>query len=427
MKVLWFANSPCGSIKRNNIKIITGGWLISLEDEIKKCSDIDLNVAFFSKTEEAPFIFEGVRYLPIFIPSRKSKMGHILDRRKNIESIDKQILPIMIDIVNSVKPDLIHIHGTEQSFGLIQDYIKHIPVVFSIQGLLAPYTEKFYSGIPCTEVEKRETFLMKIRGIDTKRLYRSFYYRGRRECMFLKKAQYVLGRTSWDHNVTGLLNPDRKYYIVNEILRQPFYINQWKKEKYNDIIQIASIISPGIYKGFETLLQSAELLKKYTHLNFVWNVVGLSFDGRYERLCEDYTHIKACDVNVRYLGLQSADNLSTILVSSDIYCHVSHMENSPNSVCEAMLIGVPVLASYAGGTSSILEDGEEGYLIQDGDAYAIAGAIVKMSQNFDLCKKMGEKARRKALARHNPQNVITELTKSYKDILRRANGTSIHC
>lgn len=53
MKVLWFSNSPCGSIRRfSNGLVKSGGWLISLEDELKSNPDITLEVAFFPTKEK---------------------------------------------------------------------------------------------------------------------------------------------------------------------------------------------------------------------------------------------------------------------------------------------------------------------------------------------------------------------------------------
>ena len=111
-----------------------------------------------------------------------------------------------------------------------------------------------------------------------------------------------------------------------------------------------------------------------------------------------------------------------IMLNSDIYIQVSHIENSPNSVCEAMLLGMPIIASFAGGTSSILSDGKEGILVQDGDPYTLAGMIVWLSQNFDSGKKMGINAKMRALKRHDRQRISEHLFATYKEILSLSNN-----
>ena len=101
---------------------------------------------------------------------------------------------------------------------------------------------------------------------------------------------------------------------------------------------------------------------------------------------------------------------------------MSHIENSPNSVCEAMLVGVPTIASFAGGTSSIIKDGEEGILVQDGDPYVLAGSIVHLVQNPDLAMFYSNNAKCRALQRHNPENVYKELLSGYTSILSSYNS-----
>lgn len=417
MKILWYANTPCGSIRRSKSNLFRGGWLISLEDEVKKSSEIELHVAFFSETENESFEFDGVTYHPMFFPKIKNPVARILNRRKTISYIDDKMLPLMLKIVDEVKPDLIHIHGTEERFGLIQDYVKNIPIVFSIQGLLAPYSEKFYSGFPNKDVYRFESLKDKLKFVSYRNDFKYFVDRGKRECGYLKKAQYVFGRTSWDEYITGLMNHQRKYYVVDEIMRPQFYNKQWRKVNFSKApFKIISTISGGIYKGYETVLRSAALLKQYSGIDFEWIVAGYDNESKWVKIAEQYTKIKTDDVNVKLLGRIDAEQLSCLLADSDIYVHVSHIENSPNSVCESMLIGMPIIASFAGGTASLLTTKKEGILVQDGDPYVYAGAISYLYHHFDIAKYYGENALRRAQERHNPERIGKQLLDAYANM-----------
>ena len=66
MKILWFSLSPCGSLRRNNKIQVVQGWMISLEDELKKNKGMDLAVCYFSEVAESPFVFDGVSYFPLY-------------------------------------------------------------------------------------------------------------------------------------------------------------------------------------------------------------------------------------------------------------------------------------------------------------------------------------------------------------------------
>lgn len=418
MRILWYSLSPCGSVRRSGEQRVIQGWMISLEDEIKKNKDIDLHVAYFSDTERESFEFEGVTYHPMFKPRARTKIGRVLNRYRSFASEDEKMLPAMLDVVKSVRPDLIHIHGTEERFGMIQDYVMNIPIVFSIQGLIAPYKEKYFSGLPDKDIIKYESWIGRIRRISYRDDYKGFVYRAKREVGYLNNAKYVMGRTFWDRDITGMLNMKRKFFVVDEILRPSFYHKVWNKAAFSeDKIRIISTISGGIYKGYETVLKTALLLNQNTNIDFEWKIAGYDKDSKWVRIAENYTGIKTADVKVKLMGALDAECLSDELAASDMYVHVSHIENSPNSVCEAMLLGMPVIASFTGGTASMMENGKEGILLQDGDPYVYAGAIVDYYLHFDKARSYGEKARLRALVRHNPNRIVGQLLNAYKIIL----------
>lgn len=420
--ILWFSLSPCGSLRRSGTKHVIQGWMISLEDELKKNYDVELHVAYFSEKEDESFEFEGVTYHPLFAPKPRNPLTRILDRGRSISYFDDKMLPRMLKVVEEVKPNLIHIHGTEERFGLIQDYVKNIPIVFSIQGLLAPYSEKYFSGLPNKDIYGFESWKDKLKLVSYRNEFKNFFERGKRECGYLNKAEYILGRTAWDEFITGLMNTQRKYYVVDEILRLQFYNKKWNKTDFsNRTFKIVSTISGGIYKGYETVLKTAQLLKLYSNIDFEWIVAGYNDDSKWVKIAEQYTKIKSDNVNIKLLGRLDAGQLSNVLVNSELYVHVSHIENSPNSVCEAMLVGMPIIASFAGGTTSLLTTKKDGILVQDGDPYAYAGAIVYLNQHFEFAKQLGKSAREKAIVRHNPERIASQLLDAYHKILEDYN------
>lgn len=417
MNILWFSLSPCGSLRMNNNARVIQGWMISLEDEVKKLVNVKLSVSYISSEEKPPFEYDGVNYFPVCRKIPQNGMKRVLARLKSYRKQDEEILPKLLNVVRTIKPDLIHIHGTEECFGLIQDVVKDIPIVFSIQGLIAPYKEKYFSGMPYHEVKRYEPVYKKIRQLSVVNDYKSFCYRAERENGYLSKAKYVFGRTFWDKDCTLALNLNRKYYVVNEILRNEFYQKRWNKTKFDSRLKLVSTISGGIYKGYETVLKTCRLLSEYSGVDYEWHIAGYDKNSKWVKIAEKITKVKLTDYPIVFHGRINADKLSDLLLSSDIYVHVSHIENSPNSVCEAMILGMPVIASYAGGTVSLLHDGEEGILVQDGDPYVLAGTIIDLWQNQDIAIKIGTTARDKALYRHDKNKIVNELVNGYQMIL----------
>ncbi len=180
-------------------------------------------------------------------------------------------------------------------------------------------------------------------------------------------------------------------------------------------------MSPGPpYKGFETLLKTAHLLKKFFKHNFTWKVVGYTENVDWVDIAERITGVKSKDVNLEFEGLLDADALAALLAQSNVYCHVSHIENSPNSVCEAMCIGIPVVASFAGGTSTMLD--KYGVMVQDGDPFVLAGTLADVLTNMDDYVEKCQEGRKMALIRHSPENVREELVHAYFEILRHVKN-----
>jgi glycosyltransferase involved in cell wall biosynthesis len=105
------------------------------------------------------------------------------------------------------------------------------------------------------------------------------------------------------------------------------------------------------------------------------------------------------------------------MLKADIFVHPSHIENSPNSLCEAMLLGMPVIATAVGGVLSMLNDKQEGILIQDGDPYSMAGAVLELIANRNYAKKLGLNARSKAMEKHDPDKIANQLMTAYFSVL----------
>ena len=416
MKILWFSLSPCGCLRRNNTKRVIQGWMISLEDALKQNTDIELEVAYFSDKEEPPFTYDGVRYYPMYIKRGSGILAKIIETYRTTESIDKQAKAVMLDVVRQSAPDLIHIHGTEQSFGLIAEEIKHIPICYSLQGLLAPISERFFAGYTETQINKYRGLYAKLRGTTATHDYRRISKKGEREIKFIKGARYILGRTEWDRAICHMLNPQARYFVINEILREPFYTTRWRKEEFGKPLQLLTVLSPGqIYKGYETLLKAASLLKQHYGNDFVWNVAGYAANNWLADIGHKIYKTTNKECNINLCGLVSAEDLATMLADTDIYVQTSHIENSPNSLCEAMIVGTPIIATNVGGTETMLQGC--GTLIPDGDPYIMAATIIKVTENFDIAKEKSAKGVEIAKSRHDKNKIALQLTETYNHII----------
>lgn len=416
MKILWFSLSPCGSLRRNNTKRVIQGWMISLEDALKQNTDIELEVAYFSDKDEKTFTYDGVKYYPMYIKRGSGILAKIIETYRTTEAIDKQAKAVMLDVVKQSTPDLIHIHGTEQSFGLIAEEVKNIPICYSLQGLLAPISERFFAGYTELQINKYRGLYAKLRGTTATHDYRRISKKGEREIGFIKGAKYILGRTEWDRAICRMLNPQAQYFVINEILREPFYTTRWRKKEFGKPLQLLTLLSPGqIYKGYETLLKAALLLKQHYGNDFVWNVAGYTTNNWLADIGHKIYKTTNKECNINLCGLVSAEELATMLADTDIYVQTSHIENSPNSLCEAMIVGTPIIATNVGGTETMLQSC--GTLIPDGDPYIMAATIIKVAENFDIAKEKSAKGVDIAMSRHDKNKIALQLTETYNHII----------
>ncbi|MCU6777513.1 glycosyltransferase family 4 protein [Phocaeicola fibrisolvens] len=426
MKILWFCNTPCCALEKiSTQKGVSGGWLNTLSKELSQKNDIELHIAFYWNQDILPFEYKKIQYYPIYKNNSKNKLTRWMQRLQNTMSFsnNNNVQPLL-KIINDIKPDLIHIHGTEEDFGLISLYINTTPIVLSIQGFLSSIHAKLFSGIPQTKVSKYETFFSKINLTGSTSINHLMRYKCIREKQILRHMNYIIGRTDFDKYCSLIYNPNRVYLKVNEIMREIFFQVQWNKNSFSETFTITTTISNGLYKGLETIYLTASLLKQ-NNMNFKWQIIGLQSHNKDVILTEKYTKLKANNLNIEYLGRQEAKSISTILQQSDLYCQTSHIENSPNSTCEAMLLGMPIIASFAGGTSSLITNNTTGILVQDGDPYVLGGAILHISKSFEFAKQLGQEARKYALNNFSPKYVIEQILAAYYKIYNNSKDKSI--
>ena len=416
MRILWFTNTPSSASKKLNEKITIGGWMISLEKHLAKINSIELGVAFpygYSGTDN--FKIDRTEYFSFPYPKDKGKILGLRGRlAHNIEP--KSEINYYLDIVNKFKPDLIQIFGSERSFGLIIPHI-NIPVLIHIQGNLTVYEKKWFSGLSSWNIFRYSNLKDLILGYNIWHQYFLFKKRAFREQTIFTHCKYFMGRTDWDRRITKTLAPNSRYFHCDELLREEFFNASWIKPE-NTKTKLFSIVSSSTYKGIETILETAILLKKHKLLEFEWHIAGISSNDEIVKIIERKTKQKFSDNHTYLKGSLSTDYLLKELMTSNCFVHPSHIENSANSICEAMLIGLPVIATYAGGTPSLINNGEEGLLVQDGDPYALAGAILELINDKDLLNNISQKASLRAKKRHNPEKVVKDLLTIYEAILK---------
>lgn len=380
MKVLWFTNTPSLAAGALNSGNVGGSWIEALEMNINKIDGIELGIAFKWKAPKDYSLHIGkTTYFILSHSGRKNKFSRLI-RRWQHSIGDQNALQSYLNIIDEFKPDIIHIFGTESDFGLIIQKTA-IPCIIHIQGNLTMCTYKWFSGISFWDTLKHSKKGRLLKGYGLLHDYFVTKKEAEREKQIFKNCHYFMGRTIWDKCLAQCLSPGSVYFHCDEIMREEFYLQQWKKKLSGDFT-IISVLRGNIYKGLETILKCQMILSKTeAGKNVIWKIAGLEKNDEIVYLTEKAAKSNLHNNRVILLGKLRTEKLIEEMKNADLFVHPSHIDNSPNGVCEAMLLGMPVIASYVGGIPSLIEDKKEGLLVSDGDPYSLAGAIIELFGN----------------------------------------------
>mgnify|MGYP005770935627 CR=1 FL=1 len=417
--LLWIVNTifPYPAEKLGMKKTSFGGWLNSLFGTLRKSENFELAIATVYNGKNMQKMDDGqvIYYLLPGAPALK---------------YDKKIEKYWKFINEEFKPDLVHINGTEFAHGLaFINACPNVTTVTSIQGLVSVYADVYYANIPVKDIIKNITFRDIVKNDNIIQGRKKFIKRGKNEIEILKKTNAITGRTIWDYSNVQAINPNVKFYWSNRILREEFY--QSKKWDISNMERHSIFSSQAGYpiKGLHYMIEAARILKReypdikvyvagqnITKSDTIKEKMRLSDYGKYIRgLIKKYK----LEENVVFTGMLDAQGMVDKLLNSNVFVQTSAIENSPNSLGEAMLLGVPCVASYVGGTCDMLEHKKEGFLYTYTEPAILAEYIKRIFENDKLCMKFSKNAINKANDTHNKERITQETIDMYNDILNK--------
>lgn len=411
MRVLWFSvTASCYSSKQSTSHN-GGGWIASLEKIIKAHDDIELGIAFEFASSSFKETIDDVVYYPI----NTNSSYYNLKRKFSIAHEEHLILPKCLKIIEDFKPDIIQCFGTEWCFGLIAKQTT-IPVVIHMQGSMPSYFNALYPP----RYSKWTAIAYDLAKFKLKRLAHDIFedsktrQRTNREFRVFNANKYFLGRTEWDKNIVELLSPNSNYFVCNEALRDSFYYSteKWKPKK-RETITLCTTGNGSLWKGLDVVLKTASLLTG-KGLKFQWKIIGGINNIHYIEWMEK---LSFKDSNVILTGVLNESELKQELLDADIYIHPAYIDNSPNALCEAMILGLPCIASYVGGIPSMINNHTSGLLVPLNEPYVLANEIIKLISDTERQARYSEAAIQQAQQRHSTKNIAAELLEAYNAIL----------
>ena len=119
---------------------------------------------------------------------------------------------------------------------------------------------------------------------------------------------------------------------------------------------------------------------------------------------------------VKLLGY--VDDMGDWYAAFDAFLLTSLNEGTPVVAIEAQAAGVPVVATDAGGTRTVVADGETGFVVPVGDVAALADRLRRLRDDPELRSRLGARGREEMRRRFSTERMVDDVDRLYAEILR---------
>ncbi len=422
MNILWLTNKIIPAVAEamgHSSDFVNEGWISQMFSQLTAEPHVSMTIVCGGGKSYASGKAE--RFAWFVVPENRT-----IAQTYSVEQKDS-----FARILEQQKPDVIHVWGSENSHtyamaiaaretGLLDR------VLISMQGLISVYAQPYYfhCALPEHVVQARTLYdTLRRNGIVDQN--ERFARRGKWEVAALREVRHVAGRTDWDRWNALALNPDLHYHLCNETLRQEFYSGEWNEASCQ---RHSIFVSQATYsiKGFHLLLDAMPaILSAFPDAQVV--VAGADIRGKgslfqrirrsaYGAYLKKSIEEKQLEKHIRFAGALNAAKMKAEYLKSNVFVCCSSIENSPNSVGEAMLLGVPVVCSDVGGVRSIFHAPEEGWTYRWDDPRQLAAAVIDVFTRTDEAQRRAAAARTHARKTHHAQNNYLALKAIYAEI-----------
>ncbi len=389
MKVVWLTQynivelSP--KIKLNKIVLLhNSSWIHNLSKELELNKEIELHIITHSPyVDKTQSIFKnGINFHVIkygFPFTNKGFPKYLpFDQLSQYYSFSKKA----IKLINGLEPDVLHVHGTEGGYFEPTFNLK-IPCIVSMQGLIG-------------EVVKSEPSI-------------SHYLQVLFERRVIKNAKYFGCRTNFDTNYVKRRNSEAVIFDLPEAMNKIFFEKHWKISPGVNLLYVGSIMQrKGIGDLIHALIKLRDKLPE-VHLRIIGSGT-IRYINYIKKIIEQNNLTK----NITLLGVKSPYEIALELTKCNFFVLPSHIDNSPNSLAEAMAVGVPCIATKVGGIPSMIEDRHDGMLFKKHDIDGLVNIVDLLVKDKELQNRISENARSKALERNYPSKVALKYFEVYK-------------
>lgn len=429
MKVLWLCNIMLPFIAKSlgHKIVVKEGWLSGLASKLMQNKDNNnITLAICFPASEGFKFAEGDNSL--FLKNSVKGVAYYVFREDTVhpENYDASLEESLGAIVKDFEPDLVHIFGTEypHTLAMARAFGRPERTLIGIQGLCGAIADVYMADLPLG-IQKKKTFRDILKKDGLLEQQQKFVQRGENEKAALALTGHVTGRTDFDREMTKKLAPQAKYHFMNETLRDEFYHDSWNIDR---IQPYSLFLSQGNYpiKGLHYVLDILpDIIEEYpetvvyvagdviTANKSLKDKIKISGYGKY---LLNIIRKKKLEEHVIFLGRLNSDKICARYLKTHVFLCPSAIENSPNSVGEAMLLGVPVVSADVGGVHNLLTHNRDGILYDKNKPQQMKEAILRIFEDDKLAMSLSSNARAHAQRTHDAERNYRRLLEIYHDI-----------
>jgi glycosyltransferase involved in cell wall biosynthesis len=394
IKVVWlcsFTNSEVAKRIASTPFPSVAPWITELIHLFRNGNEIDLSIVSpnyynnknqYFKIDDIKFFL--YKYNPFYLPKRAYNFAYNYNKIQRLVS----------DIINSVKPDLIHLYGSENplySVGILPLLNKY-PVLVTIQGFVS------LSSKPKNFIQRyiRWNRIRIERKINSNALFFTCASNDVSKCLkaFTSKAECF------------------EFHYPTTI---PEFISNDFQDKRYDIVYYAAISKE---KGIEDLLKAIRIIKM-TRPSIKAIVIGggnCSYVSYIRSVISDF----GLNENIFLAGFQSTQQEAfKLAVQARVYVLPTHFDGLPGSLREAMFMKLPVVSYAVGGIPELNSDKESVTLVENQNIDELVEKIQLVLDNRERTDRLVNNAYEVITSKYDNGKIYANLLNIYTDIIGR--------
>tara|TARA_R110002124_G_C8974716_1_gene515924 strand:+ start:82223 stop:83443 length:1221 start_codon:yes stop_codon:yes gene_type:complete len=392
-KIVWichFANEEIRLKVNGKDNIFVAPWISDLIELFRNKEDIELSIIspnYFTNTNESFKLGKIQVYL------FKYRLSFFPPKAYNLSINYKFSTSSILKIVDDIKPDIIHLHGSENPhyatsvISLIDNY----PVLVTLQGFVS------LSSVPKNPISRY------IR-----------WNRVRIEKIINSKAQYFTIANEQGLEELNKFNTKAKVYRDHYPTTKPDVSSSDFPNKKYDIVFYAKLSKN---KGVEDLIAAVNILKK-DHPSIKAIIIGggsTEYTNYIEQLIESLGLVD----NIILAGFQpTQQDVFYLAAQAKVYVLPSHFDGIPGSIREAMFMKIPVVANAVGGIPTFNSEKECIALVEKGNINDLVQKIQLVLSDENYAQHLVNNAYNLITDKYDNGKIYSNMINIYNNILQ---------